>query len=87
MIPQPNPSGSTGNYEGHQPLLCPKLVPVLVLTCAGLFPHAAVLGPSSDVVQKGAAEQPLVQLCLQRADAEPDAHQAPLAADLQGEGE
>lgn len=58
-----------------------------VLTCAGLFPHAAVLGPSSDVVQEGAAEKPLVQLCLQGADAEPDAHQPPPAADLQGEGE
>lgn len=78
VIPQPNPSGSSATTE---------LVPILVLTCAGLFPHAAVLGPSSDVAQEGAAEKPLVQLCLQCADTEPDAHQPPLAADLQGEGQ
>lgn len=75
------------NCGGHQPLSRPELVPVLVLTCAGLPPCAAVLGPSSDVVQEGAAEKPLVQLCLQGADAEPDAPQPPLAADLQGQRE
>lgn len=57
------------------------------LTCARLFPCTAVPGPGSDVVQQRAAEEPFVQLCLQGPDMQPDAHQPPLAADLQREGQ
>lgn len=84
---QPNPSSSRASMRAASPCPAQTLSLSPSLTCARLFPRAAVAGPGSDAVQQWAAEEPFMQLCLQRPDAQPDAHQPPLAADLQREGQ
>jgi len=84
---QPNPSSSRASVGTAGPCPAQGLSLSPSLTCAGLLRRAAALGPGSDAVQQRAAEEPFVQLCLQGPDAQPDAHQPPLAADLQREGE
>lgn len=57
---QQNHSGSRVSMGAASPCPAQSLSLSPSLTCAGLFPHAAALGPGSDAVQQRAAEEPFV---------------------------